>query len=227
MVSADPSSADGATTPPAASGYRARWGLIAAMQHRVIQALASRLGLRIYGIFSRPVATPIGPPPIVAGFAWRLLAAGDEKVLLTAACHSDLGITESFVRQAFAKGDVCDAVLHDGKIVAFSWSAFTPTHDHDGVYVEFGDAYRYTYFAFTLPAFRGRHLPRLFTPCRDRLCIERGRTHCISYISIDNRASMRSFIASGNRRIGFAGYWLCGPIFVPFRTLDALRFYRP
>jgi hypothetical protein len=63
------------------------------------------------------------------------------------------------------------------------------------------------------------------------MCIAYGRTNCISYISIDNRSSMRSFIASGNRRIGFAGYWAFGPAFIAFRSPgvrhSGLRFFRP
>jgi len=211
--------------------YRDRWGVLSAIRHALIQRLAYTFGIRIYGIYTRPVEPPVGPGPVVPGFIFRSYAAGDEIPLLAAAERPELGIDETFVRNAFAKGDVCDAIHYNGQIVSFHWAAFNATHDHDGVFIEFGDDYRYNYFSYTLPEFRGRHLPRLFKPLRDLNSVARGRTRCISYISIDNDASMRAAEGNGNRRVGFAGYVARGPLFVAFRTPGArncpMRFFKP
>lgn len=205
------------------TGFRHRWGWLAAVQHQIVQRLSGSLGLRIYNIYTRPITPPVGPDPLVPGYTFRLYQAGDSAALLADAKRPELELTETFVSKAFGKGDVCEAILCNREIVSFTWAAFSPTHDHDGVYIEFDGRHRYAYFAFTLPEHRGRHLPRQFKPLRDRHCIARGCTHSISYISVDNRSSIRSAQASGNQRVGFAGYLKRGPLFVAFRTPGVKR----
>jgi hypothetical protein len=182
-------------------GYRQRWGLIAAAQHFLVQNLRCRLGLRLYGVFLRPIVPPSGPPPNVPGVTIRLFTRGDAKALLACAKRPELDLTEDFVRTALAKGDLCAAALIDGQIVAFAWSASTPTHDHKGVYTAYGDRHRYGYFSFTLPEYRGLHLPRLWAPLRDEYHRSIGHTHLVSYISIDNRSLMHmaAAVASASR----------------------------
>ena len=80
-------------------------------------------------------------------------------------------MSEEFVRHAFGKGDVCGAVLYDAEIVSYTWVAFTPTHESDGVYVEFAGNYRYSYKGLTLPEFRGRHLRRYYNRFSDAYCV--------------------------------------------------------
>ena len=211
--------------------HRDRWGLMSALRHAFVQRLASVFGIRIYGIYSRPVEPHTGPDPVVPGFSFRVYSPGEEAELLAAAVRPELEISDSFVKGAFGKGDICSATLYNGQIVSFQWSALTATHDHDGVYIEFGAESQYNYFSYTLPEFRGRHLPRIFKPLRDRVSISRGRTHCVAYISIDNDASIRSAIANGNRRVGFAGYICRRSLFLAFRTPGArkcpVRFFKP
>ena len=210
--------------------YRQRWGFFAALQHGLVERLSSRAGLHLYGIYLRPLDAVNAPEPVVPGYVVRLFTQGDEHTLLAAAREPELELTESFVRTALGKGDVCAAILVDGQIVSFAWSAFTPTRHRDGVYVTFDSRHRYGYFAFTLPEYRGRHLPRLPVPLRDRYCVARGCTQSISFISVDNRSSIRMATAIGNHRVGFAGYLKLGPIFVPFRTRavreEGFRFFR-
>jgi hypothetical protein len=198
--------------------YRQRWGNFAALQHGLLERLSSRAGLHLYGVYLRPLDAVNAPEPVVPGYVVRLFTQGDEHALLAAANEPELELTQSFVCTALGKGDVCAAVLVDGQVVSFGWSAFTPTRHRDGVYVSFDARHRYGYFAFTLSEHRGRHLPRLAVPLRDRYCVARGCTHSISFISVDNRSSIRMATAIGNRRVGFAGYLKLGPIFFPFRT---------
>jgi len=134
----------------------------------------------------------------------------------------ELELNADFVHTALGKGDVCAAVLENGQIVSFNWSAFTPTRVRDEIHVSFDDRYRYGYFAFTLPEYRGRHLLRLVSWQRDRYSLEQGRTSSIAYVSIDNQSSMRMTVALGSRRVGFAGYLKRGSVFLPFRT-DGVR----
>ncbi|MFO1217395.1 MAG: hypothetical protein U1E89_03315 [Burkholderiaceae bacterium] len=202
--------------------YRERWGVVATVRRKMVERLEQMLGLRIFGIYCRPIATPAPQEPVVPGFQARLFHRGDEQELLACALRPELELNAEFVRAALGKGDVCAAVLQNGQIVAFNWSAFTPTRVRGDVHVAFDDRYRYGYFAFTLPEYRGRHLPRMVAWQRDRYCLKLGRTRSIAYISIDNLSSIRQATALGSRRVGFAGYLKKGSVFRSFRT-DGVR----
>jgi hypothetical protein len=181
------------------------------------------LGLRIYGIYARPLAPPPDSEPDRPQFSHRVFDARDVEPLLALAKCPELEMSETFVRRALAKGDACEAVLYKDQIVSYSWVAFTPTHDSEGVYVDFGDSDRYGYKGLTLEEFRGQHLRRYYKRFSDAHCIARGRTHSIAFVDVGNHASIRSTTAMGSRRIGFAGYLKRGPLFIPFRTLGVRR----
>lgn len=199
--------------------------------HYVVHRLRWRLGLRIYGIYARTLRVSDAPAPVLPGFAWRRFEAGDVEALLSCRQRVAAELDEAFVRTALAKGDACDAILHDGEIVSFLWQAFTPTHDSEGVYVDFPRGTRYGYHAYTLPEFRGRHWARLIAAERDRYAVARGAARGIAYIRVDNLSSIRSALAAGSRRVGFAGYLRSGRFFVPFRSPGVrrlgVRFFQP
>jgi len=157
----------------------------------------------------------------VPGFTYRVFEPGEADALIGRVKRPELGLSEAFIRAALDKGDACNATLYNDEVVSFDWSAFTPTRVSEGVYVGFGQGFRYGYFAFTLPEFRGRHFARRFKAVKDLYSIARGCRHTIAYIDLDNISSVNSAIATGHRRIGFAGYWKRGPIFVAFRTRGA------
>jgi len=212
--------------------YRERWGVLATWQSAVFYRLRHWLGLRIYGIYARPLALAAGPDPVMPGFSLRLFDNRDADQLVALAGSPDLELPEPLVRGALAKGDVCEAILCGDELVSYCWSAFTPTHDEEGVYVGFGPSFRYGYKSFTLPEFRGLHLLRTFTPIRDRYCVtNRGRTHTIAFIALENRSSIRAAQATGYERVGIAGYLRRGSIFWPFGTCGArtrgFRFFLP
>jgi len=197
-----------------------------------MSALGRHLGLHVYGIFSRKMELHPGPDPEAENFTFRIFESGDESELIAASANAELGMSAVFIRNALAKRDVCEAILCGGQIVSYNWSAFTPTEDEQGVFTAFGEDYRYCYKALTLPEYRGNHLLRVYTPLRDRFCIQvRKRTHTIAFISIDNRPSIQTATAIGYRRVGFAGYLARGSVFLPFRTRGAraagFRFFRP
>ena len=216
--------------PPQLS-FRARFGLAAAWQSRLLWRLRSWCGLRIYGIYSMRITLPGTPTPGLPGFRARLFEQGDVEQLLRLARPPELELSESFVRDALAKGDVCLGIITDDALVAYTWCAFSPTHDDEGVFVRFDDAYRYAYKSFTLPSYRGQQLLRHFTTIRDRYCGERGRSHSIAFIDADNPASIRAAVALGSRRIGTAGYLKWGRVFWPFATAGArlhrFQFFMP
>jgi hypothetical protein len=209
-----------------------RWGFWAAAQSALMARLRKWLGLRLYGVYTRELGGSISElSPLLPGYTHRIFEAADAPELQALALDSRLELSEDLMRGAFAKADACDAVMCFGKLVSYSWMAFTPTHDAEGVFVDFGPRYRYLYKAFTLPEFRGRHAIRQFKVDSDHYCIQRGRVSTIAFIAVDNRPSIRYSLGMGNRRIGVAGYLKCGRVFVPFRTAGVkragFRFFKP
>jgi len=199
--------------------FHERWGLTAAALKVLLTALRRYLGIHLYGIYAREMEMPSATVPAMPGFIFRMFELSAAEDLIARSTREELGMSAEFIRSALAKGDVCDAVIRDGEVVSYSWSAFTPTRDDGGVFVGFGNRYRYGYKAYTLPAYRGQHLQRVNKPMRDRYCLEtRGRTHTIAFISIDNRPSIRMTTSLGYQRAGLAGYISLGPLFIPFRT---------
>lgn len=203
--------------------HRARWGLAAAVQKALVSRLRWWFGLRIYGIYARPVALPEEPDPVVPGYSHRLFEEAQAEELIACSRDPELDLPESFIRDALAKGDICDAILHDGRAVSYRWSAFTPTHDDSGVYVRFDEGYRYGYKTYTLPQYRGRHLLGGKTRLTEARWISRGCASAIAFVAIDNRSSIRRALVMGSRRVGFAGYLKRGGIFLPFRTPGVRR----
>lgn len=209
-----------------------RWGLLVAAQYALGWRLRKWFGLHLNGIYTRPLIPPgIGLNVEGKGYAYRVFEPGDEHALLGFLDNSELRLEEAFVRNAFAKGDACGAVILGGRLISYSWMAFTPTRDTPGVYVEFGPQYRYGYKAFTLPQFRGRHVMRVFKAYGDDYCVRRGRELAIAFIATDNFSSIRASLGAGSQRIGFAGYWKLGPLFISFRTAQVraagFRFFKP
>ena len=211
---------------------RARFGLATALPSRLLRRLRGWCGLRVYGIYSMRIKLADGPSPALPGFCAQLFEHDDVEQLLAYAQAPELELSESFVRGALAKGDVCLGILTNDALVAYTWCAFTPTHDDEGVFVRFDQGYRYAYKSFTLPQYRGKHLLRYFTAIRDRYCCDaRGRSLSIAFIDIDNPASIRAAVALGSRRIGTAGYLKRGRVFWPFATAGArahqFQFFMP
>jgi len=209
-----------------------RGTILSAASTAVAWRLRQWLGLYIYGIYTRLLGGPAARPADNLDCTFRVFEQGDlEEFLDFAQSDARLDLDETFVRSAFAKGDACAAVFSDGRLVSYDWMAFTPTHDARGVHVQFGPRYRYSYKAFTLPDFRGRHATRAFKPLSDDYCVQRGRDSTIAFIAVDNRSSIRLAVGLGNRRIGLAGYLKLGPVFIPFRTSGAraegFRFFLP
>ncbi|MBE7416617.1 MAG: hypothetical protein HS128_02515 [Ideonella sp.] len=221
---------DPASNPARSSGEPRRTVLRRAADY-IYDKLRWRLGLRIYGIYARPLQAGSASAPILPGFTSRRFESADAEALLSCRGRLEEQLGEAFVRAALAKGDACEAILCDGEIVSFSWHAFTPTHESEGVYVDFPKGMRYGYHAHTLPEYRGRHWPRLMTAVRDHYSRTRGATQTFAAIAVINRSSIRSSVGAGNRRVGFAGYLRRGRLFIPFRSPGArrlgIRFFLP
>ena len=138
--------------------------------------------------------------------------------LLLAAADSELSLTPDFIEAATARGDVCNGMFRQGKLVAYMWRTTSLAPHTDNVWVETRKPYRYGYKAFTSPAYRGQHLPEtLATICAQRF-IEAGFTHHVGFVETHNASSHTSELRRGSKKIGYAGYVNVFGKIVGFRT---------
>lgn len=211
-------------TTPGSLTYARRWGLLRAVRRGIARRLHDWLGLRISGVFARPLCVvEMTRPPELAEYTHRVFEPADQEELLAYATDPRFDIDERFVRSAFGKGDVCRAFFRGDTMVASGWIAFSPTHAERGIFVAFPPKHAYQYKAYTLSEFRGLHLWRWFEPELHRYCLQRGCTSTIAFIAVDNDSSIRNSRAMGAQLIGYAGYLKLGRFFLPFHSPAVLR----
>lgn len=187
------------------SAFRRRFGTAAWLLRALHGRVRARLGLHVCGIYRRRLRP--GPADLPPGYQHRIFRRGDAQALLACALRPELGLTRRFVVDALRHDHACSAVLHDGEIVSFTWLSTSPTRVDDEVHVETAPTDCYSYFHYTLPAHRGLHLPRRCAPAADAEAVARGCTHGVSYIAVDNAASVRLTTSLGGRRVGWASHF--------------------
>ena len=127
------------------------------------------------------------------------------------------------IEDSLARGEICAGATLDGKLVAYTWRAFSATpHDPKyNIWADFNAAAVIGRYSFTLPAYRGKHIMPSLLAFADNCCLDKGATLLIAYIETDNYPSMRCAVKVGNHVVGYAGYiYLFGKLF-RFRTPGA------
>jgi hypothetical protein len=143
---------------------------------------------------------PKTPP---SGFTARFV---EEDELIEYCGNPAFHLSIPFVRSAFARGDVCTAMFHCDKLVAYMWRSTSLAPHTESVKVQTHKPYRYGYKALTLPEYRGRHLPEFLAPVSSQYYIERGYPYSIGFVETHNLASRKSELRRGSHEVGYAGY---------------------
>jgi GNAT superfamily N-acetyltransferase len=138
-----------------------------------------------------------------AALDYRLLAEAD---LARASSDRSLNLDLTAVGAAFARGDACVGAFDAGRLVGYLWYAFAATPHAGRVWVDFPSHARYAYKALLLPEYRGRGLGEEMYACAGAVCPRAGRTAGITYILMDNTASLVAAERAGWRTVGYAGY---------------------
>lgn len=163
-----------------------------------------------------PVDLPAGDGPEIR------LARYDELRTAAAAGHAS-GLSQAFLDQAEARGDVCIAAFDRDEIVAYVWRSFSQAPHDDRVSVQVQAPYWYTYKMHTMPAYRGQRLAGLLTRYGDQVCHREGLKAGVGFVETHNYASLNANRHAGARAVGIAGYlWLFGRA-LPFRTPGVVR----
>jgi hypothetical protein len=137
-----------------------------------------------------------------AGLTYRALA---EPEALAWCSDPELELNASQVQAAFARGDVCLGAFDGTRLVGYGWLAYEPAPHTGGAWVHFDPEGRYSYKKFVRPGDRGRRVAHGLSALADAPVFVRGRRFTISFVDLLNRASLRSTLRSGSRKVGFAG----------------------
>ncbi len=187
------------------------------MRERVKRSLRTHFDWLLAGIYRAPLkrTRKREPPGVTAK-----LATFDD--LLPYVDVPDWHLQRDFVKAALARGDLCVLGYLHGELATYGWVSYAVAPHKGTIWVKIGAGHRYNYKAFTAMAFRGRHLRGSYGLLaeRDR---QEGVTHSLSFIDVNNTASIKSELRNGGRRIGYAGYVRCFGLFVPFATPKARR----
>ncbi len=126
----------------------------------------------------------------------------DERALRAFAVTPEYELSETFLREAFARGDECYGFLDGAILAAYGWYARGPTPlEKPGLVLRFSERYVYMYKGFTHPAHRGRRLHAIGMTRALAACQARGYLGIVSYVEATNFASLRSVY-----RMGYADF---------------------
>lgn len=163
------------------------------------------------------------PRPSALGSSRQVRVATLEE-LITAAADSRSNLDAQWVREAYARGELCYAVFEGERILSYTWRAFRPTPHEKGLQVRFDPNYVYGYYAYTHPLHRRQGLQNAVDYYSDHWLKELGYNWGLGFIETYNWASFIAQEKRGARKIGYAGYLtLFGKVFT-FRSPGAKKY---
>jgi GNAT superfamily N-acetyltransferase len=194
---------------------------------RLLRRLEWRHGVHLVRILGRTISGS-SDVPAPTGLTVRVVR---EDEMLAHCADEALGLTPSWVRDAFARGDACAAAF-DGEVLAgYVWSTFEAAPDVDGIWVRVGGDSAYRYKAFVRPDYRGRGIAPALYHHLDAAAIRHGRRTSIGFIALHNTASLAAAQTSGSRCLGHVAYCRLGGRLIAFHspaaTRAGLRFFLP
>lgn len=200
------------------------WGPIRFIHFYTMYALRPWLFLCLVGI--RPLATRQQAPILAPN---RRISIAGEADLTVLNGDEELGVSQEFVTDAFARGDICVAAFEAEKIVAFRWFATTGVPHSKSLQVEIGKDIVYGYKAETRSNYRRQKLQEAITQFAANYLLQVGKTHMGGFIETHNFASIQAVFGDEYQFSGYAGYVSLFGKYFCFRTRRArkigFRFY--
>lgn len=167
------------------------------------RCLRRGLGLHLYWVFSRNPRHADVCSPRTDGLLIRELTATEVERF---ARDPALEIDARVIRAMREQQHLCFGALRGERLVAYTWMSFgTAPHEH-GVSVHIRPPRGYGYKAFTRPEYRGRRIWPALVQAAELAVPQYGCDRVLSFIEIDNFASLAAARRIASRRVGFAGY---------------------
>src|SRR3954463_3750164 len=171
----------------------------AGMAPRRLEALLLQvLGVRLLRVFRRPVGA-FARERCRRDVLFRLLAEPEAR---SAFSDAALQIPDSFVRTAYARGDVCMAALENERVVGYAWLAIGRSPHASGLWIEPHAAAGDVYDVFVRPECRGQRIAPWLYVAVDRFLTQRGRRAVLSGVDWDNEASIKAALRAGAGEAG-------------------------
>jgi len=112
-------------------------------------------------------------------------------------------LSESFLEQAFAKGDRCYGFTSNNRLAAYQWYSTAPTiTDWRGMVAHFNSDYAYMYKGFTHPEHRGHGLYPAGVTTVLAQYLSQGCRGFLSIVEANNFPSLQACHRMGYRDIG-------------------------
>jgi hypothetical protein len=192
-----------------------RWGWTRVVVARMAEWLRNHAGVRFYRVNLRPLDRRFPAPALPPGMrACRVPA----ETLLRVAGDPELDLDRGFVRDALARGDLCFGVLAGERLLSYAWRSLGTAPAREGMWIRVAHPHHYAYKAFTLPAWRGKHLHIAVSLASDEHFRAHGSGAEVGYNEVTNYAISAAADYLGRRRIGFAGYLAWFGRRIPFRS---------
>ncbi len=150
------------TAPPSKiANFNARrrdWGLARALYWQLMQRL-SKLGARVHYVsVGSGMLQILGESPQEAPPGYTTRAVGLDDLVPHA---SDPDLSRTFLETAFARGDTCVANFFEGRLVGYSFNAFSRARMNDQIDVLIPQGFRYGYKSWTHADHRRANLSRV------------------------------------------------------------------
>lgn len=193
---------------------------------RLVSRVVRRLGVHLWQIFTRPLASPVARPP--EGLELRVIPPDDPTAPWA---DPELEIDARKAAEGFARGEVCVGAFAGPKLAGYAWFAQQPAPHSAGIWMGFDSQAIYVYRAFVNPRYRGRGIAPALYAFADPLFLDAGKTFAVLCVEATNAASLAAARRAGARRVGYAAYWHRGNRFRFWRTRgvgpSGFRFYLP
>ncbi len=199
--------------------YIKRWGIFRTFYYFVMECVKRYFGFVLCAIAARPLRIVPALPNADLTREYRLLT---ESELIEFSSDPEVDMNAEKMKSNFAKGDICVGAIENGELIAYLWSACSPTKHVENLYVDFGPKARYLYKGFTRPAYRGQRIQSMLSSLADDLS-PKDRTHSITFIETHNYASIHTAKYHGNKIIGYAGYWKLFGRYIVFHSRGARK----
>lgn len=188
---------------------------------RLLSRLRRHLGINFLQVLQRDLGEAAATGPCGhEGIECRMLS---EAEALAFATDPALELKPSWVRDAFARGSVCLGAVHAGRLIAYTWLAYSDTEYARRVWVRFGGGFRYSYKSFVRPEHRGRRIVQALHALADHPLLRSGRRHALNLVDAANRPSFAALRRAGSRTVGYVGYAKCFGRLIAFHSPGARR----
>jgi hypothetical protein len=111
-------------------------------------------------------------------------------------------LTESFLEEAYAKGDQCFGILDGDVLASYGWYSNKPTDITDHLTLHFSPEYIYMYKGFTHDNYRGQRLHAIGMNLALREYLNLGFKGLVSYVESNNYSSLKSCYRMGYKDFG-------------------------